>query len=268
MEPVTIFGDVMQKEEVLVFKYEGEKFATHEININELISELKGVDVLIAEVVRYYKQKHNLLDADVSFEVLVKVEDGSIKEIIKIVKKNATTLTLISTFVMPFLQSGFDYYLNNRETDNTETVEILENSQKIRRSFEDILTPINGDGNQVSIQNGNITYNINVTQKEEIVDQIKRHEEALEEQENVVEEDLMGVVSISRYDDPNPFSFRVNETNKDIPLYFHDLEFNLEDRQEFLGQELVIKADVTYKNGTRKSITVKEYKELANLFTQ
>ena len=47
----TIFGESIPNEEYLVFKYEGEKFAKHEIDINELISELKGVDTLIAEVV-------------------------------------------------------------------------------------------------------------------------------------------------------------------------------------------------------------------------
>lgn len=262
----TIFGEETFQEEILVFKYEGEKFANHEININELIAELKGVDVLIAEVVKYYKQKHNLTDADVSFEVLVKVEDGSIKEVIRIVKKNSTAIALVSYFVMPFLQSGFNYYLNNRETNNPETIEILENSTKIRRSFEDILMPITGSDNNISIQNGDNIYNITYEQKHEIVDEIKRHEEFLVDEERVVEEDLMGIISVSRYDGLNPFSFRINETSKDIPLFFNDLEFDLSDRQEFLGQEFIIKADVTYKNDVRKSIVVKEYKELARLF--
>lgn len=264
----TIFGEETFQEEILVFKYEGEKFANHEININELIAELKGVDVLIAEVVKYYKQKHNLTDADVSFEVLVKIEDGSIKEIIRIVKKNATTIALASSFVMPFLNSGFDYYLNNRETGNPETVEILENSPKIRRSFEDILMPITGSDNNISIQNGDNVYNITYEQKQEIVDEIKRHDEFLVDEEKVIEEDLMGRISVSRYDDLDPFSFRINETARDIPLHFNDLEFDLSDRQEFLGQELIIKADVTYKNDVRKSIVVKEYKELAKLFEE
>lgn len=264
----TIFGEQIPGEEYLVFKYDGEKFVDHEININELISELKGVDTLIAEVVKHYRVKNNLSESDVNFEVLVKVEDGSIKEIIKIVRKNASTVALVSTFVMPFLQSGFEYYLSHRENGDPETVEILENSSKIRRSFEDILMPITGNDNEISIHNGDVVYNITHEQKEAIINEIKIHEEALAEEESVIAEDLMGVISVSRYDDPNPFSFRVSETSKDIPLYFQDIEFDLEDRQEFLGQELIIKADVTYKNNARRSILVKEYKEVAKLFEE
>ncbi|MDP3726641.1 MAG: hypothetical protein Q8R36_05645 [bacterium] len=261
-----IFHENLIKEEIITFTYRGDKFSSNEIELESLISELKGIEVLIKETVEFYRKKRNLSGEEVSFEIYVKVEDGSIKEVIKIVKKNAVTFTLIGTFVMPFLQSGFDYYLNNNETNNPEVVDALETNKKIRKSFENILTPITGDDNVVTIHNGDNVYNINFEQKKKIIEGIKRHEELLSDKEVVKEEDLMGIVSISKLYDVSPFSFRVSETVQDIPMFFSDIEFNLEDRQDFLGRELVIKADVTYKEGRRISLMVKEYKPVEHLF--
>ena len=167
---------------------------------------------------------------------------------------------------MPFLVSGFDYYLNHRETDNPETIEVLESSKKIRKSFENILAPVTGDDNKVNIHNGDNIYEINIEQKKEIIEEIQKHEELLSDKEVIKEEDLLGVVSVSKLYDISPFNFRVNETTQDIPLFFHDINFNLEERQDFLGKELIIKAEVTYKDNKRISIMVKEYKLVNHLF--
>lgn len=261
-----IFNENLIKEEIITFVYKGNKFSNNEIELDSLITELKGIEVLVKETIEFYRKKRNLLPDEVLFDVYVKVEDGSIKEIIKIVKKNATTFTLIGTFVMPFLQSGFNYYLNNRETSDPEVIEILESNKKIRKSFENILIPITGDDNVISINNGDKTYNINIEQKKDIVQEIQRHEELLSDKEVTKEEDLLGVISVSKLYDLSPFNFRVKETTQDIPLFFTDINFNLEERQEFLGKELIIKAEVTYKGDKRISIIVKEYKLVDHLF--
>lgn len=261
-----LFAENLINEEIITFTYKGEKFSSHEIQLDQLVTELKGIEVLIRETVEYYRKKKNLNPEDVNFEIYVKVEDGSIKEVIKIVKKNATTLTLLSTFVMPFIQSGFEYYLNNHQTDNQETVEILQDNKKIRKSFDNILAPITGNDNSVVINTGNITYNITMEDKKEIQDSIARHEELLADTETKKQEDLMGVISVSKLYDTSPFNFRIKETTQDVPLFFTDLNFNLHERQEFLGKELLIKAEVTYKGDKRISILVKEYKFVENLF--
>ncbi len=261
-----MFDEELVKEEIITFTYTGEKFSKNEIAIASLTSELKGVEVLLKETVDFYKKKHNLSADDVAFDIFVKIENGSIKEVIKIVKKNATTLTLLGTFVMPFLQSGFEYYLNNQQTEKLETVELLESSKKIRKGFEDILVPITGDDNKVVINTGNITYEVNTEEKEKIVDSMKRHEELLENIESTREENLIGVVSVSKLFDISPFNFRVNETTQDVPLFFIALNFNLEERQDYLGQEWLIKANVKYKNSRRISIEVIEFKPLDKLF--
>ncbi len=261
-----IFDENLIKEEIITFTYKGDKFSNNEIELDNLICELKGIEVLIKETVEFYRKKLNLSHEEVIFDVYVKVEDGSIKEIIKIVKKNAAAFTLIGTFVMPFLQSGFNYYLNNRETDNTETIEVLESNKKIRKSFENILVPITGNDNVVSIHSGDNIYNINLEQKKDIINEIQKHEELLSDKEIKKEEDLLGVVSVSKLYDVSPFNFRIKETTQDVPLFFTDINFNLEERQDFLGKELIIKAEVVYKGDKRISITVKEYKLIEHLF--
>ncbi|MDP3999063.1 MAG: hypothetical protein Q8P76_00510 [bacterium] len=261
-----IFGENLTQEEVIIFTYKGDKFINSEIELSGLISELRGIEVLIRESVEFYRKKHRLSDSEVIFDIYVRVEDGSVKEVIRIIKKNATVLTLLGTFVMPFLQSGFDFYLNRRKDTNSEIVEILEGNKKIRKSFEDILIPITGNDNSVTINAGNVTYEINNSAKEQIMEELKKHEEVLSEKEIIKEEDLFGVISVSKLYDASPFSFRVNETARDIPLYFSDINFNLEEKQGFLGKELLIRARVTYKNDRRISITVLGYKSVAKLF--
>lgn len=262
-----LFAKNLINEEVITFTYKGEKFSSHEIQLEQLVIELKGIEVLIKETVEYYRKKKNLSPEDVDFEIYVKIEDGSIKEIIKIVKKNSGMIALLCQFVMPFIQSGFDYYLNNRETDNQETIEILQDNKKIRKSFDNILAPITGNDNSVVINTGDVTYNITLEEKKEIQDSIARHEELLSDTETKKQEDLMGVISVSKLYDTSPFNFRIKETTQDIPLFFTNLDFNLHERQEFLGKELLIKAEVAYKGDKRISILVKEHKFVENLFS-
>lgn len=262
-----IFGENLINEEIITFTYKGEKFSSFEIEIDQFVTELKGIEVLIKETIEYYRKKKNLNPEDVNFEIYVRVEDGSIKEIIKIVKKNAGMIALVGQFVMPFIQSGFDYYLHDRETENPEVIQVLEDNKKIRKSFDNILAPITGNDNSVVINTGDVTYSITLDEKEKIVDSIQRHEELLADTETKKQEDLMGVISVSKLYDTSPFNFRIKETTQDIPLFFIDLNFNLHERQEFLGKELLIKAEVTYKGDRRISILVKEYKFVENLFS-
>lgn len=261
-----LFGKEQVQEETIVFTYKGDKFRLHEMELESFVVELKGVEVLVKETIEFYKKKHNLQSSEVDFEIFVRVEGGSVKEIIRIVKKNATTITLLGTFVMPFIQSGFDYYLNKRENGNPEVIQILEENKKIRKSFKDILVPITGSNNVVSIQAGDIIYEVNSTNKADIVEEINKHEEFLDNQEVIKEEHLVGTISVSKLYDVSPFNFRISETTQDIPLYFNDLKFDLEERQEFLGKELILKAKVTYKNNRKTSIEVVEYKEVEKLF--
>lgn len=146
-----IFNDDLVKEEIITFTYKGEKFSSNEIEIGNLVSELKGIETLIKESIEFYRKKHGLSAEEVSFNIYVKIENGSVKEIIKIVKKNAAVYTLVTYCVMPFLQSGFEYYLNHNQSDNAEVVEVLDSNKKIRKSFEDILVPITGNDNGVSL---------------------------------------------------------------------------------------------------------------------
>lgn len=261
-----LFGENLLQEEIITFTYAGDKFTSHEIEICDFATQLKGIETLIKETIEFYRVNNKLSTGEVSCDIYVRIEDGSIKEIVKVVKKNATVLALLGTFVMPFLQSGFEYYLNHRNTGNAEAIQILEDNKKIRQSFGNIIAPIGGDNNRVIINSGDVTYEVCGSDKEVIVDEIEKHEELISKKETIKEEDLIGVVSVSKVYDPSPFSFRINQTTQDLPLYFENANFTLHDRQDFLGKELAIRAKVTYKNERRISISVIEYKSINKLF--
>ena len=70
----------------------------------------------------------------------------------------------------------------------------------------------------------------------------------------------------ARYMTSVPLISRIKDTIEDIPISFKDKEFDLHEKQEFLGKELIIKASVTYKGGKRISVLVNDYQQLNNLF--
>lgn len=261
-----LFNEKLLEEEIITFTYGGESFSGHEVKIENLISELKGVETLVKEIVLIYKEKHNLSSDDVDFQIYVKFEDGSIKEVIKLVKKNATVLSLAGTFIMPFISSACDYYLNKSDDKASEVGQILVDNKKIRKSIENILGPVSGGDNYIVIQNCNVTYNINYEEKGQIVQKILRQDQDSANLIEVKEESMLGIISASKVYDVSPFNFRIKDTVEDIPISFKDKEFNLHEKQEFLGKELVIKASVTYKGGKRVSVLVNEYQQVNSLF--
>ncbi|MCA9352201.1 hypothetical protein KC866_02315 [Patescibacteria group bacterium] len=267
-----IFGNQLVYEETLILKYEGEKFNNGEIPLDELLSELQGLKILISEILDIYVDAEKITRSETDFQIIIKIEQGSLKQIVKFIKKNETTLNLIAVFIMPFLQDTFDHYLHRNENSyqpKQEIIDALRDNSKIRNSIEKTMAPITGNGNNLVINNGDGDVNIiiNTQDKNRILDGIQEDNSQQQSLEYIKEEELIGVVSVSKFYDENPFNFRVDGTEKDVQMIFlEDLDFNLERRQEFLGKKLKIKAKVTYKNQVRKLIEVQEHKFENELF--
>ena len=268
-----LFGEKIIKSEKLIFTYAGESFSDHKINLKDFIDELQGINFLIEETIKEYVSSGKISKEDAEFEISIKIENGSIKEIIEFVKKNPTTAaSLVLSVIMPFLQTGFDYYLNkdnlNNNLENNEVVQIIKENKNIRKGFEKTLTPIKGDDNLLVINtgDGNINLNINLSDKNKIIKGIKEDDEESKSQEEIKIENLHGVVSVSKLYDPHPFNFRIQGTENDIPMYFNDLEIDLKKNKDYLGKEMIIEAKVTYKNNRRILIEVLKYLFIDKLF--
>ncbi len=269
-----LFGDKIIKKERLIFTYIGESFSEHKINLKDFIDELQGINFLIEETIKEYIALGKISKEEANFEISIKIEDGSIKEIIEFIRKNKTVFSLVSLVVMPFLQSGFEYYLNkdnlNNDFDNNEVVRIIKENKNIRKGFEKTLTPIKGSDNVLVINTGDgeMNLNINLDKKNKIVKGVKEDDEESKDKEETKIENLHGIVSVSRVYDVYPFNFRIQGTENDIPMQFNDLEIDLEKRQEFLGKEMMIKAKVKYKKGKKILIEVLEHTFIQNLFKE
>lgn len=267
-----LFGEKMIEEEKLIFTYTGESFSNHEINLKDFIDELQGINILIEETIKEYVKLGKISKEDALFDISIKIEDGSIKEIIKFVNKNKATVGLITALVVPFLQSGFDYYLNKDNLggnfENNEVVQVIKDNKNIRKGFEKTLTPIKGSDNILIINtgDGDVSLNVNLDEKNKIIKGIREDEEDAKIKEEVKKENIHGVVSVSKIYDETPFNFRIQNTEVDIPMQFNDLKIDLEKQQEFLGKEMIIEAQVTYKNNKRFLIEVLEYQFMNKLF--
>ncbi len=267
-----LFGDKIIEKEKIIFTYTGESFSDHKINLKDFIDELQGINFLIEETIKEYINLGKISKEEADYEISIKIENGSIKEIIEFVKKNKTTISLVSAIVIPFLQSGFEYYLNkddlNTNFENNEAVQIIKSNKNIRKGFEKTLTPVKGDDNILVINtgDGNVNLNINLNEKNKIIKGVREDDEDAKEKEEVKIENLHGTVSVSRVYDNYPFNFRIKGTENDTPMQFNDLEIDLEKRQEFLGKEMIIQAKVKYKKEKKILIEVLEHTFIENLF--
>ena len=206
--------------------------------------------------------------------VTVKIEDGSIREIVDFVKKNKTTVSLIATVIAPFLNTGLEYYLNKdnlyKDLNNNQIVQVIKENKNLRKGLEKTLAPIKGDDNILVINTGDgeVNLSINLDEKNKIIKGIREDDEEAKINEEEKEETLHGIVSASKLYDIHPFNFRIQGTETDVPMQFNNLELDLEKRQEFLGKEIIAHAKVKYKNNKRILIEVEDYSLIENLFNQ
>lgn len=267
-----LFGDKIIKKEKLIFTYTGESFSDHKINLKDFIEELQGINFLIEETVKEYVVLGKISKEEADFEISIKIENGSVKQIIEFIKKNNDTISIVSMIIIPFLQSGVEYYLNkdnlSNNLKNDEVIQIIKDNKNIRKGFEKTLTPIKGSDNILIINtgDGDVDLNINLDNKNKIIKGVKEDNEEIKNNEEIKEEKLHGIISVSKMYDTYPFNFRIKGTENDIPMQFNDLEIDLEKRQEFLGKEMIIKAKVNYKKGKKILIEVIDYTFIENLF--
>lgn len=268
-----LFGEKIINNEFITFIYKGKKFSDHEINLKDFINELQGIDLLINETIKEYVRLGKISKEESVFEISVRIEDGSVKEIIKFIRKNKKAVWSVTTMVIiPFLNTGLQYYLNkdsnNNDFQNDEIVQVIKNNKNLRKGIEKTLSPIKGEDNILIINtgDGDVELNINQEQKDKIIEGIKEDNAEQDDKEEIVEENLHGIVSVSKVYDITPFNFRIQGTEDDTPMQFNDLEIDLGKRQDFLGKEMIIKGKVTYKNGKRILIEVIEHDFIENLF--
>lgn len=202
------------------------------------------------------------------FQIYIQVEQGSIKEIFKILFRNKTTIAIIGTFVIPFLNTTYDHFLNRSpevKGEFAQEIQTIEGDQKFKKNLKAILSPLNNNDDNMIINNGTINIDIDYDKKESICKNIDTG--VIDEEEykknGEFEEELTGLIRMLNLDAPrnNYFGFNIDKGPSQISTSIRG-EFNLLDYLEIIDENIKVKAVVKYKDDEIKHIEIISYEIL------
>ena len=266
MKSYNLEGKIVEDKGQIILTYKGGIFDDKGVQLGDYIKSISATKLILEEVVKMQRRKEG--EIDMKYDVYVKVEDGSVTQVLNIIG--------IGLYIMPhlinFFSNNISYFLGeDEEPVDSEMVAEIKNNPKIRSAFSDIVNPVVDDEGTVILHMGsgdiNYTREVSKDERDKIVAGIKKEDEEEDEEGYMKEEILIGTISVSKYYEPNPFSFRISHTDKDVPLVFSDLEFDSNKRKDLLGKRLQIEAVVTYKKEKVSLIEVVSFKEVG-LFSE
>lgn len=267
MNTTDLFGNEIINEESFEIAYKGSSFDEGKILISDLYLELQSLESLLKDSIDLMIASQKLTKEFKNFKVYIIIEKGSIFEKIKVVFKNKTTIAVIGTFLIPFLNTTYDHFLNgNKNSDKSifsQEIKTVEQDQRFKNNLKNVLSPLNNNDDNIIINNGVI--NINYSQKEEIVKNLSEPAEdnTLRKNGDFIE-GWTGVIRKLDLDASgnNYFGFNIENGPMRIPTSVKG-EFNLNDYKEIIDERIHIKAKVKYVDGVIKNIEIEQF-ELLN----
>lgn len=270
-----LFGELILEEESFEIKYRGSSFDDGKVLISTLTDELKSLEELLKDSVKLLISTNKIDKEFKDFQIFIGIEKGSLLERVKIVFKNKTTIAIVGTMIIPFINTTYEFYLNRDQKvlgDFAQEIEIIQEDYKFRKNFKNILAPLNNEDDTLSIVSNNseeqlkINYENKETINKNINTPIAQENDNEEEYKKNGEfkEELIGVIRKLDLDAAknNIFGFNIENGPSRIPTSIQG-EFNLLDYKDIIDQPIKIKANVKYKDDEIKHIEIIE-RELIN----
>lgn len=265
-----LFGNRVLQEESFEIIYKGDSFSEGKILIRPLYLELQGLEELLKDTITLLIKNKKIDSNFLDFKIYIQIERGSIFEKVKVIFQHKTTIAIIGTFVIPFLNTTYNHFLNERSTSPNsqfyQEIKSIENDEQYKNNLKNILSPLGNINDNLLINNGTINININHSNKEEIIRSIDKKsikdDQVLKNGE--FKEELTGFVRKLDLDAPgnNYLGFNIDNGPIRIPTILKG-EFNLNEVKEIINEYVKIRANVRYKDDQIKHIEILQY-ELVN----
>jgi hypothetical protein len=255
-------NNILVKGEELEIIYEGPSFDGR-MEVPHLISQLKSTENIIREVIlELYKEKK--LENPEEIKLYLKIKRGSFQEIISIVFNHPLTSAIVGGCIVAL----FEKVLNKKEKTQVNEIKIENLTQNVNivNEINQIILPLQNKKDRVIISspsNDKIKMEIVYDDRKNLKDALRKlQDEVLIE---VYEEEFFGYINMVNVD-KDSFGFRLEGTNKHVPVSFKDTP-KLEEIRKILAERVKIKAKATYRNKelSRLEITSYEIKNRKNL---
>lgn len=263
-----LFGNVFLNEESFEITYRGSSFGEGKILVRDLYLELQGLESVLKDSVGLLIKTGKLNNDFRDFKIYIEIEKGSIFEKVKVVFKNKTTIAVVGTFLIPFLNTTYDHFLNGRNVDVGnkfyQEVKAVEGDSSFKQNLKNVLSPLGNNDDNVLINSGTININITYAQKGEILRNLEEETPDDELKKNgEFEEVLSGVIRKLDLDatSSNYFGFNVDNGPARIPTSIKS-EFNLNEYRDIINEPVKVRAIVRYKDDEIKHIEIISYELL------
>lgn len=257
-----LFGNEILNEESFEIIYKGSSFGDGKILVRDLYLELQGLETVLRDSVNLLIKNNKIPSDFKEFKIYIEIEKGSIYEKVRVIFKNKTTIAIVGTFLIPFLNTTYDHFLNGKKTpeDNQfySEVKTVEQDSNFKNNLKNLLSPLSNNDDNVLINNGSININITYPQKEEIVRSLDEEVGDDEFKKNgEFTETLTGVIRKLDLDASgnNYFGFNIDNGPSRIPTAIKG-EFNLNDYKEIINEPIKITGKVKYVDDQIKHIEV------------
>jgi hypothetical protein len=263
-----LFGNKILNEESFEIIYKGSSFGNGKILVRDLYLELQGLESVLKESVNLLIKNNKITSEFKDFSIYVEIEKGSICEKVRVVFKNKTTIAIVGTFIIPFLNTTYDHFLNGKKTPENNQfyheMKVVEQDSNFKNNLKNLLSPLSNNDDNMVINNGTIDINITYPQKEEIVKNLNEEapEDDLKKNGEFIET-LTGTIRKLDLDASgnNYFGFNIDNGQSKVPTAIKG-EFNLNDYKEVLNEPIRIKGKVKYVDDQIKHIEIESYETI------
>ena len=166
-----LFGQKLENEEKFEIVYSGPSFGGGTIVVSKLYKQLQTLEQLIDESVSVLVKENKLTSDFKDYEILVKVEEGSLKEIIQVVFSKETAKKAVPTIIAGLIIASYTHFLNKSENDEDyykNEITQIESNEKYKNNLINALSPMSNNNDSVLIHNGDININISVDDRQEL----------------------------------------------------------------------------------------------------
>lgn len=263
-----LFGEKVILEEKFQIVYSGSSFAGGLMPIKSLYTELKSLEELLKDSILIMIETGKLGAECRDYDLLIELKEGSFLENVKLIFKNKKTYKVLA-LVVPFLVVNYEMFLKKDDQgkvlgEYAEEIQMVGENSKYKKNLSNLLSPLSSNDDCIFINNGEINYNVNFDQKEEIVKNIKEDEQDDEYSKNgIFEEYLVGTIRKLDLDASknNIFGFNISKGQSKVPTSIKG-EFNLLDYKDIIDVPIKVRANVDYKNDSIRHIEIISYEIL------
>jgi hypothetical protein len=262
----TLTGENIGNEEIFRIVYSGDTFSDGLIPLHVLQTELKSLESIVNRSIEILIRTGKLTKYHKKYDVFILIEKGSIMETVKIIFKNPISGIILTAIVGPLITTTYEHFLNSsNNTDQfKDEIQLIQGDKNYKNDLKQVLSPLSGNNDNIIINHGTINLTISTEDKKTIEKQLDVEEYDVDIlKDGIFDETLQGVIRKLDLDahGANYFGFTVDGGETRVPTSVAS-SFNLNDYRDILGEHVVIKAHVKYKDGEMKHIEILSYELL------